>query len=129
MNTKDFLSQIQNSKNVICVDFDGVLHNDNLGFHDGTIYGNPIDGALEFIEKISKQYTIIIYTCKANPNRPLINGKTGIDLIWEWLEKYKIKQYIHDITFQKPHALAYVDDKAIKFENWNQTYKEINLLK
>jgi hypothetical protein len=129
MNTKDFLLEIENSKIVISIDFDGVLHNDNLGFHDGTIYGDPIDGALEFIEKLSNQYKIIIYTCKANPNRPLVNGKSGIDLIWEWLENHKIKQYIYDVTFQKPHAIAYVDDKAIRFENWQQTYKEIKLLK
>jgi hypothetical protein len=24
------------------------------------------------------------------------------------------------VTFNKPHAIAYIDDKAIRFENWNQ---------
>ena len=27
---------------------------------------------------------IVIFSCKARPDRPLINGKTGIDLIWEF---------------------------------------------
>lgn len=130
MNTKDFISQIkENIKNVLCIDFDGVIHQDHLGFHDGTIYGDPLDGALEFIKKLSKKYKIIIYTCKANPERPLINGKTGIELIWDWLEKHEMKQYIHEITFNKPHAVAYIDDKAIRFESWEQTYKQLKILK
>ena len=130
MNTQDFLSQIEaDTKNIICIDFDGVIHDHNLGFHDGTIYGKPLKGALDHIKELSKCYKIIIYTCKANPDRPLIDDKTGIELIWEWLEKYQIKEYVHDITFYKPNAVAYIDDKAIKFQNWEQTYKEINLLK
>ena len=55
MNTQDFISQIEKDiKNIICVDFDGVIHENNLGFHDGTIYGNPIDGALDYVKKLSE---------------------------------------------------------------------------
>ena len=130
MNTQNFLSQIEeNIKNIMCIDFDGVIHNHNLGFHDGTIYGKPLDGAINSIKTLSKQYKIVIYTCKANPDRPLINNKTGVELIWEWLQKYEIKEYIHDVTFNKPNAVAYIDDKAIRFENWSQTLKQIDLLK
>ena len=125
MNVKEFLLQVdQNLKNVLCIDFDGVIHKHELGFHDGTCYGEPLEGALDSIKELSRK--LIIYTCKANPDRPLINGKTGIELIWEWLEKYGIKKYIHDITFNKPNAVAYIDDKAVKFENWNQTINQIN---
>jgi len=122
MNKDIFLHQIeQNVKNVLCVDFDGVLHNDHLGFYDGSIYGEPIQGSLESIKNLSKRYKIVIFTCKANPDRPLVNDKTGIELIWEWLDKYGFKDFITDITFYKPQAKAYIDDKAIKFENWADT--------
>ena len=68
MNTQNFLSQIEeNIKNIMCIDFDGVIHNHNLGFHDGTIYGKPLDGAINSIKTLSKQYKIVIYTCKASP--------------------------------------------------------------
>ena len=130
MNTEDFLLQIkEGTEKILCIDFDGVIHENNLGYHDGTIYGAPLKGALESIQELSRTYKIIIYTCKANPDRPLVNGKTGIQLIWEWLQKYKIKEFIHDITFYKPHAVAYIDDKAIKFENWAQTLKQMDSLK
>ena len=128
MNVNDFLLQVNsNLNNVICVDFDGVIHNNNLGFHDGTCYGLPIEGTLKSLKSLSKKYKIIIFTCKANPNRPLIDGKTGIELVWEWLEKYDIKKYIEDVTFTKPNAMAYIDDKAIKFESWEQIQSELKL--
>lgn len=121
MEVNTFLSQTEyNVKNVLCLDFDGVIHDDSLGFHDGTIYGLPIEGSIEAIINLSRKYKIIIFTCKANPDRPKINNKTGVELIWEWLEKHNIKDFIYDITFTKPTALAYIDDKAIRFESWDK---------
>ena len=129
MNIDIFLAETEhNVNNVLCLDFDGVIHNDYLGFYDGTIYGNPIDGSIEAIIELSKKYKIVIYTCKANPNRPLVNDKTGTELIWEWLDSHNIKNCVSDVTYNKPTAIAYIDDKAIKFENWNQTFDSLGLL-
>lgn len=126
-NKQDFLTYVTKAEqNTIAIDFDGVIHNHNLGFHDGTIYGDPILGSLEAIKSLSTQYQIIIYTCKANPNRPLINNKTGIELIWEWLDKYGFTPYIKDITFTKPNAKFYIDDKAIYFDNWKNVLETLN---
>ena len=98
MKVKDFKNLVDKlEKNTLAIDFDGVIHNHHLGFHDGTVYGDPIPGALNAIKELSKKYSIIITTCKANPKRPLIEGKTGCDLIWEWLDKYGIKNNITDI--------------------------------
>lgn len=129
MNIKEFTTEVEeNIKNVLCIDFDGVIHDHYLGFHDGTLYGKPLKGALNSIKHLAKTYRIIIYTCKANPNRPLINGKTGIELIWEWLEKYEVNQYVEEITYTKPNAIAYIDDKAICFKSWDQTLNQVNSL-
>lgn len=126
MDIDNFLAETEhNVNNVVCLDFDGVIHNDSLGFYDGTIYGNPIDGSIDAIVELSKKYKIVIYTCKANPNRPLINNKSGIELIWEWLDKHNLKNCVSDVTFNKPTALVYVDDKAIRFENWADTVRLI----
>ncbi len=122
-----FLDHVINyEKNVIAIDFDGVIHNHHLGFHDGTVYGEPIPGALEAIKGISNNYKIVIFSSKANPTRPLIKGKTGIELIWEWLDKYQIKKYIQDVTFNKINAKYYIDDKAIHFNNWENTLEILN---
>ncbi len=114
---------------VIAIDFDGVIHGSSLGFHDGTVYDPPIDGTREALERLSKTFTIVIYTCKANPKRPLIDGKTGSELIWEWLEKYDMGRYISRISYEKPNAVCYIDDKAVPFKSWDAVFKESILSK
>jgi len=110
----------------IAVDFDGVIHRCSKGFHDGTIYDVPIEGSLEAVKTLAAKYTIVVYSAKARKDRPLVNGKTGVELIWEWLEKYDFAQYVKEVTAEKPRAICYIDDRAVHFENWNDT---INVLK
>lgn len=111
----------EQDNNNIAIDFDGVIHNFDKGYHDGTCYGDPIPGSLEAIKQLSKKYNIIIFTAKAKPNRPLVNGKTGIELVSEWLEKYQIRQCVSEITSEKPRAILYIDDNGYRFSNWNST--------
>jgi len=83
----------ENELKNVAVDFDGVIHNHDKGYHDGTCYGDPIPGSLDGLKQLSEKYKIIIFTAKAKSDRPLVNGKTGTELVWEWLEKYNMKQY------------------------------------
>jgi hypothetical protein len=117
---------LEDETKTIAIDFDGVIHSFEFGFHDGTIYGTPLPGSLESIKKIAEKYKIVIYTAKAKKDRPLINGKTGTELVWEWLKKYKIDTLIADVTAEKPRAVCYIDDKAIQFINWNQTLNDLS---
>jgi hypothetical protein len=122
----DFINKIQQQENKnLAIDFDGVIHKNSKGFHDGTVYDDPIEGTYNALEQLSKTYNLIIFTSKAKPDRPLINGKNGIELIWEWLEKYNLKKFISDVVSEKPRALYYIDDKAINFTNWNNTLNKI----
>lgn len=119
--------QHQENGNQIAIDFDGVIHKNSKGFHDGTVYDEPIEGAFEAIKQLRKQgYQIVIFTAKAKPDRPLINGKTGIELIEEWLDKYEMLPYIKEITPEKPRAIAYIDDRAIRFTDWNQALQDLD---
>lgn len=108
------------NKTQIAIDFDGVIHKNSKGFHDGTIYDDPIDGSLDAIRKLFDMgYTIIIFTAKAKRDRPLVNSKTGEELIWDWLEKHDVSQYIEEVTAEKPRAKYYIDDNGIRFTNWD----------
>lgn len=127
MINKNFLKKIKEGTKNIGIDFDGVIHKNSKGFHDGTIYDEPVLGTEQSLKKLSKKYNLIIYTCKADSERPLINGKTGTELLWDWLEKYNLKQYIQDITDKKPHVLYYIDDKGIEFKNWKDTLVKIKM--
>tara|TARA_R100000700_G_scaffold40916_1_gene58459 strand:- start:913 stop:1893 length:981 start_codon:yes stop_codon:yes gene_type:complete len=110
------------------IDFDGVLHLNSKGYYDGTIYDSPVEGAYEALERLSKDYTIIIYTCKAKPDRGLVSGKTGTELVWEWLKKHNMAQFVNKVTAEKPRARFYIDDKALCFKNWNDTFRQIDLM-
>ena len=111
--------------NNIAIDFDGVIHNFDKGWHDGTCYGEPLPGSLEAIKILSAKYNIIIFTAKAKKNRPLVNGKTGTQLVQEWLEKYDVMQYINEITSEKPRAKIYIDDNGYRFNSWKNTLRDV----
>ena len=103
------------------IDFDKVIHKCSKGYYDGTIYDDPVSGAYEALERLSQDYTVIVYTCKAKPDRGLVNGKTGTELIWEWLKKHDMSKFVSKVTAEKPRARFYVDDKAIRFTDWEST--------
>lgn len=109
----------------IGVDFDGVIHRNSKGFYDGTVYDDPIPGSKDALIKLSKKYKIIVFSAKARKDRMLIGGKTGVELIWEWLKKHDMDQYVEDVTAEKPRAVYYIDDKAIRFIDWNSALKEV----
>ena len=47
----------------IAVDFDGVIHRYSKGWHDGTIYDEPVEGAREALEGlVDKGHMIIVYS-------------------------------------------------------------------
>ena len=118
----------ENELNNVAIDFDGVIHNFDKGWHDGTCYGEPLPGSINAIKSLSKKYNIIIFTAKAKKNRPLVNGKTGVELVKEWLEKYGLIDFVSEITSEKPRAKIYIDDNGYRFENWEDTIKDIKRL-
>lgn len=111
----------------IGVDFDGVIHKNSKGYHDGTVYDEPVEGVREALQKLSEKYTVIIYTAKARKDRGLVNGMSGTQMIWEWLKKHDLNQYVSKVTAEKPRAVAYIDDKGIRFDNWDNVLSQINL--
>jgi hypothetical protein len=76
----------------------------------------------------SKDYTIIVYTAKAKSDRPLVNGKTGTELVWEWLEKYNVAQYVKEVTAEKPRAILYIDDNGYRFTEWKYALQFVKAL-
>ena len=108
------------------IDFDGVIHANTKGFYDGTVYDDPVPGSRAALEELSKNFTVIIYSAKARQDRMLVNGKTGVELIWEWLKKYDMDRFVEDVTAEKPRAVFYIDDKAVRFDGlWEDTLSRL----
>ncbi len=110
----------------LAIDFDGVVHTFDKGWHDGTCYGSPIPGSLKAIRELSKDWNIIIFSAKVRPDRPLVGGKTGYELVDEWLQEHGVREYVSEITHEKPRAKFYIDDKAIEFkDNWTDILQRL----
>ena len=109
----------------IAIDFDGVIHDFSKGWHDGTCYGDPIIGSIEAIKKLAESFNVIVFTAKAKPSRPLVGGKTGTELVAEWLSKHNVMDFVTEITSEKPRAQVYIDDKGYCFQNWKTTLEHI----
>ena len=127
MNTQEYKNIVNKSEtNTLAIDFDGVIHKNSKGYYDGTIYDEPVEGSLEAIKKLSKKHDIVIFTCKAKRDRPDVNGKTGVMLVDEWLEKHGIRDYVKRITSEKPRAQIYIDDRGYHFESWEKTLVDVD---
>lgn len=121
--------KVENKKN-IAIDFDGVIHKCSKGYHDGTVYDEPIDGALESLKKIkSMGFNIVIFSCKSRTDRPSVGGKNGTEMIWDWFKKYNVDYLISDVVPEKPRAICFIDDKGYRFENWCDTVNFVEKLK
>ena len=116
---------MENQEENLAIDFDGVVHTFDKGWHDGTCYGEPINGSIEAIKELSNKYNIIIHTAKVKEDRPLVGGKSGIDLVKDWIDKHGLTSYVSEITCEKPRAKYYIDDKAIHFTSWKDTLEKI----
>lgn len=98
-------------KKLIAVDFDGVIHNYRYGWHDGTLYDGPVPKALEkILLLIQNGFEIVIFTTRTNHGT-----------IKKWLKKNEFPDL--KVTSTKPQALAYIDDRGIRFTNWEDIVK------
>lgn len=112
--TKSVVSANEAPKIPLAIDFDGVLH-DHKNPIDGKRMGSPIAGAKEAMQQLHQEYYLIVHSVWGAA------GKSGA--IEDWLKYYEIPY--DEVTNQKPNAKYYIDDKAIRFYNWEQALADI----
>ena len=95
---------------IIVIDIDGVIAQENENNYIDYSSVELIKGAKNCIEKlINEGHHIILYTARLECDRQITEG---------WL--YLCQIPYHELHFGKPYADIYIDDKALKFNNWNQ---------
>jgi hypothetical protein len=104
---------LSNRKPRLCVDFDGVLHDIYAAPYRGRGHadGPPIRGAILFLRSLLPHFEVWILSARAKTwfgrraIRRFITEHAGIDVL----------RQIHRVTDRKPPAVAYIDDRAVRF--------------
>ena len=95
----------------VAFDFDGVIHSYISGWKGADIIPDPpVSGICDVIRELYRSgYEIVVYTTRAETFE-------GTDAVWKYLEAIGIDGCISSVTFEKPLAFCYVDDRAIRFD-------------
>lgn len=105
----------------VAVDFDGVLHSYLSPWVDAeTIPDPPVPGAIEWLREIAAHFSVVIFTTR---------GKTpeGQRAVRHWLHENGLEWGVNAVvTAEKPAALVYLDDRALRFEGRFPTKDEIH---
>ena len=96
-------------KKTILIDLDGVLNNYDSNYDQELI--PPIKhGAFEFIQELSKDFKIIIFTSR------------NLLLASKWIIENGLYKYIENVTNVKQSAFLIIDDRCISFKG---SYEEL----
>ncbi len=105
----------------IAVDFDGVIHSYLTPWVNAeTIPDPPIPGAIEWLNKMREKFEVVIFTTR---------GKTaeGRVAVQDYLFAHGwTGDEIPNVTAEKPPALIYLDDRAMRFAGAYPTADEIH---
>ena len=104
---------MNDAQKTILIDFDNTIHKYSEGWKDGTIYDEPVEGAIEAIrDLVAAGYKVIVFTALSK------RGESRNTDIRDWLLKHGL---FLPVTNTKCPARAIVDDRAIRFTNWKDT--------
>jgi adenylylsulfate kinase len=102
-------------RKTISIDFDGVIHKYSKGFQGlDNAYDPPMEGAEYALKELYDEG----YTLKILSSRPK-------EVIYPWLKKYGLSQYITEVSNHKFPATIYIDDRGMLFKNWEQCLTEL----
>lgn len=110
----------------IAVDFDGVIHAYSKGWHDGTIYDGPIPGALEGLRTLMQQDAVFIFTTRDLDQVASWLFDRGFTVCIDWDGPFWNERDLLLVTNRKLAATAYLDDRAVRFVNWEQALSALS---
>lgn len=95
---------------ILCVDFDGVIHDYKHGWQGGKIYGDVTPGFFEWLQHARKLFRVVIYSSRSK-------DEGGIEAMKLWLARQNGGVAPDGLEFaaEKPPAFLTIDDRAIAF--------------
>jgi hypothetical protein len=98
----------------VAVDLDGVLAQWDGQWSGVESIGEPIPGAVEFTQELSKIADVLIWTTRTNPDENFeLSQAAARAVVTRWLDQHGFAYRNVYIGEGKPVAAAYVDDRAV----------------
>lgn len=112
------IRRIKMSRKIISIDLDGVL-NTYCGKFEKDVLPPVKEGAYEFLQKLSENYDIEIYTVRDK------------HITKNWLKQNNLLNFIKNITDKKNrYATVFLDDRAVHFDGcFNTAIRKISSFK
>lgn len=124
------------TKPILCVDFDGVIHDYLKGWQDGTIYGDVTPRFFEWASKANEHFRLQIYSSRSKTQEGRDAMRIWLqDQIRLWIDEaslfsrptdYTRDRYVQNVieffefVSEKPPAFLTIDDRAIQFRgDWS----------
>lgn len=123
-----------NTKQILALDFDGVVHQYSKGWQDGAIYDDVTPGFFDWALAAADHFRLVIYSSRSKTDE----GKTAMR---EWLsaqsEKWRAERDHPPVTMltfefahEKPPAWLTIDDRAFCFSgDWSDPILSVEALK
>ncbi len=115
---------IQKAECSIAIDFDGPCHFYSKGWWTKDIYDPPTPGTNDALKALTAAYGVFIHS--ARPAKEILPWcrRQFPDLRFQLIGpkvRYWDRKGVIGITNRKLPALAYVDDRAVRFVSWQDT--------
>lgn len=127
------------TKPILCVDFDGVVHSYTSGWSGATIIPDPpVPGALQWLWRATEWFDVQIYSSRSKD--PMAReamlawmvhhalGEFGPDHPMSKLQNGPDGFYPITFAYEKPPAFLTIDDRAICFEGVWSAIDPVDLL-
>lgn len=124
------MSKPKDERYTVAVDFDGVIHRyDSPWVAPHVIPDGPVFGAIEWLFQTLQRFDVVIFStrCKTWRGRRAMRAwlKKHADAIWyESPFTYGLEDV--KLSYTKPPALIYLDDRAMRFTGTFPTADEIH---
>ena len=105
----------------VAVDFDGVIHAYSRGWRDGSIYDPPIEGAVDGLRALQREYSVFIFSSRSADQIVKWLRALGVDAVTDDeanFPKFWDSRDVVLVTKRKLAACAYLDDRAVRFTSW-----------
>lgn len=119
------MSDTENRKPQLCIDFDGVIHSYEKGWQGGDLYGSVVPGFFEWAEKASKHFKLVVYSSRSKS--PTLLLRMQMWLAWQqkdWVANggqfESDEPVVLEFAHEKPPAWLTIDDRALQFKgDWS----------